>query len=334
MSEKPLTSVTYWNHFIRYGSEQNIDLKGVIKRIGPRKHQDFIPFEALKALIYEIFQKSDRNWVGLDAAEQLKVSSHGSLGFAVTHGVDLKECIALISRYYQTRMQAMKITTFADSETFTMEVTETCDWQPITVVMYETLLISLLNMIQYVIGSEIQLCTIDLPYQKPEWHAKYYEILPCSFSFNQKVAAINIPASLLSISCITSNPRSVGIARNQCRQELERINQYETMYEKIHYLIENSPIRSLSVETIASQLNMSKSTLSRKLKLENTSYKGILESYKKQQSTELLIHSENTVEVIAYHLGYEDASNFARSFKRWFGCSPSKYREKHTFDSE
>jgi AraC-like DNA-binding protein len=41
----------------------------------------------------------------------------------------------------------------------------------------------------------------------------------------------------------------------------------------------------------------------------------------------MLANTSKTVEAIAYELGFETSSNFARSFKRWTGVTPREFRE-------
>ena len=325
----PLSSVTYWNHFVRYSIEQNLNVDAVISKLAPNDEQDFMPFDDLKELIKAISVASDKSWVGLDVAQNLQISSHGNLGFAVTHGVNLKECLVLIISYYQTRMQAMDIQSSIQNGVYTITVTELCDWHPISSILHEVLALTFMNVLEYIIGNEVQACTFNFPYSKPDWSSKYTELLPCFVSFGHKLASINIPVSLLEIPCLSSNARSVDFAKNQCDIELARLTHYETYFEKISYLIEKNHHYNLTVEAAAKHLNMSKSTLTRKLKLEDTTFKLILDNLKKQRASHLLLESESTVEAIAFELGYEDNSNFGRSFKRWFNCSPSAYRQKN-----
>jgi len=324
----PLSSVTYWNHFVRYSIEHNLNVDAVISRLAPNDEQDFIPFEDLKELIEAISVASDKPWMGLDVAQNIQISSHGNLGFAVTHGVNLKECLVLIISYYQTRLQAMDIQSTIHDGVYTITVTELCDWQPISSILHEVLALTLMNILEYIIGNEVQACTFNFPYSKPDWSVKYTELLPCIVTFGHKVASFDIPLPLLEIPCLSSNSRSVDFAKNQCDIELARLSHYETLSEKISYMIENNHHYNLTVEVAAKHLNMSKSTLTRKLKLESTTFKLILDKLKKQRASHLLLESELTVEAIAFDLGYEDNSNFGRSFKRWFNCAPSTFRQR------
>ncbi|MEO1618220.1 MAG: helix-turn-helix domain-containing protein [Planctomycetota bacterium] len=48
----------------------------------------------------------------------------------------------------------------------------------------------------------------------------------------------------------------------------------------------------------------------------------------------MLIYTARSVQDIAYELGYEAPSNFARSFKRWTGSSPTEFREVRRLRTE
>jgi AraC-like DNA-binding protein len=332
VAERVLASITYWNQFIRYSEEQNIALnyESINSRLVSYQNQDFIPFDDFKYLVHEIAETSSRKGLGLDFAERIQLASHGSLGFAISHGVDLNECLELISRYYQTRMQAIKISNKLENNEYVLSIHENCDWHPIRTLLYEVLLSSLLNVIKFVIGKEVSHCSAHFPFPAPSWQKKYHELLPCTVQFDQPEAAIRIPLALLSITSATANPRSIDFARTQCDQELTRLNQFSTLSEKVSSLIENRKDYSITIEEAAHTLNMSKSTLARKLKQEQNSYSDILSNLRKQQARSLLLNTNSSIESIALSLGYDDASNFTRSFKRWFECSPAQFRNQQS----
>jgi len=71
---------------------------------------------------------------------------------------------------------------------------------------------------------------------------------------------------------------------------------------------------------------MSSRTLKRKLQQLGTSYQKILDDLRKGLAVEHLTQTSSTVDDIALMLGYSDASNFARAFRRWTGRSPTDYR--------
>ena len=80
------------------------------------------------------------------------------------------------------------------------------------------------------------------------------------------------------------------------------------------------------INDISKDLNISTSTLKRKLKEENTTFSKILEELRKELSLLLLKDKTLSYEEIAYLLGYSEYSPFFRAFKSWFKKCPSEYR--------
>ena len=82
-----------------------------------------------------------------------------------------------------------------------------------------------------------------------------------------------------------------------------------------------------SVQAMAQALNMSPRTLLRKLKQEGTTYQRLLDKARKDVAKWYLLRTRMPIDVIADRLGYVDASNFSRGFRRWFGRPPGKFRK-------
>jgi AraC-like DNA-binding protein len=75
-------------------------------------------------------------------------------------------------------------------------------------------------------------------------------------------------------------------------------------------------------------MNWSPRTIQRKLTLEGTSFKELLEDVRKNLSLEYLQSTDLSVENIALRLGYADAPSFSHAFKRWTGQSPRSARRR------
>lgn len=73
---------------------------------------------------------------------------------------------------------------------------------------------------------------------------------------------------------------------------------------------------------IAQQLRVSEKTLERRLAARQLSFRQLLERQRYQRAKELLDDPSLTLDNIASHLGYQDASAFSRAYKRWSGQSP------------
>ncbi|WNC73619.1 helix-turn-helix domain-containing protein [Thalassotalea psychrophila] len=81
-----------------------------------------------------------------------------------------------------------------------------------------------------------------------------------------------------------------------------------------------------SAIVIASGLNMSVSTLKRKLASYNTTLREVIDEVRFSQAKALLKKAKINNDKIAKELGYQYTPNFVRAFKRWSGISPTAYQ--------
>ncbi len=89
----------------------------------------------------------------------------------------------------------------------------------------------------------------------------------------------------------------------------------------------NMPEGKNCICSTSKNLNISISTIKRKLKKENTNFKTLTELIRKELSLSMLKDKDLTYEEISYLLGYSQYSPFFRAFKKWHHDSPSVYRE-------
>lgn len=94
-------------------------------------------------------------------------------------------------------------------------------------------------------------------------------------------------------------------------------------------LVENNLDNSLfGIETMMDDLNMSQSTLYRKIKsLTGLSLSAFIRSVRLKKAANLILHSDLNLSQIAYEVGFNDYKYFKISFKKQFDCLPSKYKE-------
>ena len=51
--------------------------------------------------------------------------------------------------------------------------------------------------------------------------------------------------------------------------------------------------------------------------------------YRSEQAADLLLHTDRSITEIAVLCGFFDISYFIRTFRRFYGTSPSRYRREH-----
>jgi AraC-like DNA-binding protein len=81
------------------------------------------------------------------------------------------------------------------------------------------------------------------------------------------------------------------------------------------------------ISTVAESLSMSRRSLQRGLAKQGISYSFLLTEVRVRQAADWLENSYKPVTEIAFDLGYTDASNFTRAFRRRAGVSPQTFRD-------
>ena len=104
----------------------------------------------------------------------------------------------------------------------------------------------------------------------------------------------------------------------------------EEFIEKTISTIEtNLQNHKFSSEVLASELNMSNSSLYRKLKgLTNSSTAEFIRSIRIKRAAQLFADKDKTITEIAYEVGFNDVKHFRTVFQKHFKCTPSEYRKK------
>lgn len=84
----------------------------------------------------------------------------------------------------------------------------------------------------------------------------------------------------------------------------------------------------ISVERIATPLNISPRHLRRKLSQEGTSYEQLVDDVRRETAIRMIGEGELSLTSIAYELGFLDPSSFTRAFRRWTDMSPTSFRQQ------
>lgn len=97
----------------------------------------------------------------------------------------------------------------------------------------------------------------------------------------------------------------------------------------IHIIEENMSDPDFSVDQLGAAVNMSKSTLYRKLMaISNQNPGELIKRIRLQRAAQLLVGSDRQVSEVMTTVGYTHASYFSENFKKMFGVVPSEYGKR------
>ncbi|EED31139.1 helix-turn-helix- domain containing protein, AraC type [gamma proteobacterium NOR5-3] len=141
--------------------------------------------------------------------------------------------------------------------------------------------------------------------------------------------SILVPKTLLSRACASMSTSAATAPSDSCDERLGTVcdaNLAARLKLTLpSYLGDGYP----AIEKAAAIAHTSVRSLQRELSLLGTSYTSLIQQIRFEEAVKLLDNPAEKIINIALELGYEDASHFARAFKRVAGTSPREYRKRH-----
>ncbi|MGB2247900.1 MAG: AraC family transcriptional regulator [Alcanivorax sediminis] len=265
-------------------------------------------------------------WIGWELGASMTLSSHGFLGYAAMSSATLGEALELAVKYFRTRSTMVQLETFQEGDMAVLQVNELLSLGGLTPLTMESLFSSFHFMGQKLLPGMDVLGELRFSYPEPDYFERMRPLMPVPVYFDCAYNQMRFPVSRLDSPLQFADPRLARMAADQCEQEMATIKAPPALLGQVRRIILTGGGRFPSVEEVASELHMSSRTLKRKLQQLGTSYQEILDGLRKGLAVEFLTQSDHTVDEIAMSLGYSDASNFARAFRRWTSRSPSDYR--------
>ncbi|MGC2246561.1 MAG: AraC family transcriptional regulator [Terriglobales bacterium] len=166
-----------------------------------------------------------------------------------------------------------------------------------------------------------------LPYSAPAHSHLYRRYLGCPVRFNQPIAELTYPRSILSAKPRMAHGLTSKIMQDTCDRILGEVKTSTGVAGEVYQIIASTPGHSPSMESVARQLATTERTLNRKLNAECTSFTQILDDVRCNLAKEYLGSTKLSIEDISELVGFSEAANFRHAFRRWTGSTPAHYRQ-------
>ena len=287
-----------------------------------------IPMEWFDKVVRRAVELTGEPRLGWEFGASMTLSTHGFLGYAAMSSETLQDAIELAVKFYRTRMTLIDLQFFIDGDMAVLQFEELVSLNDVAPFAVESLISSFHFMGMKLLPIDQLDGELRFAYPEPEGFDRVRKLIPVPCLFDCAYNQMRFPAWRLEQRLRFADPRLARMAAAQCEQEMSSIKAPPALLGKVRRIILAHSGRFPGVEDVAGELHMSSRTIKRKLHQLGTSYQQILDDLRKGLAVEYLSQSERTVDDIALLLGYSDASNFARAFRRWTGKSPTDYREQ------
>lgn len=191
------------------------------------------------------------------------------------------------------------------------------------------------HFISWLVGCRVELKAAYFTFPSPEQLHDYHSLFQSEVRFDQHNNALVFPARYLDYPVVQTEDSLRGFLKTAPYQLIAMVNQDSSLKARVVALIGNDFSRDLpGADQIASALNLSVSTLRRRLLEEGTSYQKIKDECRRQAAIRYINSIQLSIGDVASLMGFDEPSAFFRSFKKWTGQTPGEYRRQHVYSAE
>jgi len=176
-------------------------------------------------------------------------------------------------------------------------------------------------------GDDARPSVVSLLHEQLGLTASYDEALGCPVRFGQSWCGFEVPAALADRVIDDADPE----ARRIATKYLESLSLPTTSSLADQVAALSRRLLSTghcTAETVAEQLRMHPRTLQRRLHDEGVRFQELLDVERRQLAVRYLAEPMLELSQVAALLGYAEQSTLNRSFQRWFGTTPGRYRAR------
>jgi AraC-like DNA-binding protein len=288
-----------------------------------------VPLDGIRHLVSAL-PKEAREGFGLNIGESAPVLMFGPVGLAVTASETLGEALQTLGRYFGKRGRTVQCRYVMSDGYGDVELVELADFGGGRDVSLECNMIVFRKLISAVVGQTLEGLVWQFPYERPAWAPRYAEHFPGTIEFEADACRVRVPRRHLSLRSISADPKIHDAALRECEREAAEVefDSRRDFVSQVKNSLAGSENDFPKLPSVAASLGVSTRTLMRRLKENRLTYRKLVDEIRAERACWRLTHTKDSVERIAADLGYEDTSNFSRTFYRWRGQTPSSFRRQ------
>ena len=247
--------------------------------------------------------------------------------FAVVTAPDLKASIDVLLRFMGTRAPFLWSSGSVEAGEFVFQFFDAVDMGDQRQTLIELAALSLQGLVERPLGRDIEGATLSLAYGEPVYGDALAQAFHCDLVFGMDRHSLRLPLEWLTQPCALYDEAMHRYLLHRCEDELAAGAGGLPAEVAVRQALLARPGTIPGLDEVADGQHVSPRTLIRRLKREGTSFQAIRDDVRLTLSRDYLLNSDMTVSRIAWRLGYQDASNFSRAFRRWLGVSPRTFRQ-------
>jgi AraC-like DNA-binding protein len=259
----------------------------------------------------------------------IHISTYGMYGFAILCCPDFRKAMAFAEMYHALAapLATIEFTEQHESASWVIEPNARAVTDPQVYRFITEMQIGIhISLMRDIMGPTFTPEQISLAYPEAHDFGLPADQIGCPLSFASRTNQIIFRSAWLDRAANLGNKTTYPAVVALCDDLLTDLKSRIGVAGEIRALLLRDITNAPTLAAIAKLLEISDRSLRRQLREQGISFRGLRDELRMQIALKYLRTTELANEDIALALGFSDAANFRRAFRRWTNKSPSEIR--------
>lgn len=284
----------------------------------------------VERLVTETLRFTGRPDLAIDFGRALKLSSHSIVGYGILSSPDVDYALRLTARFFGLIMPSFRMRYRRDSTVAEILFQPALPMSAMCLQLHlEAIAVATHFELRELLQNDMPRYELDLSIAEPAHAARYAELVEARCRFGLEPGPglrMRFPATMAARTLSLADPHSLKMAEARCQALVRNALAGGKVSDWVAMMLREASDGMPGIEQLAHTLHLSARTLDRYLKREGHGFRELLQQARQERACRLLGEARLSVTQIAHELGYTDAANFARAFRRRNALSPGDWR--------
>jgi AraC-like DNA-binding protein len=288
-------------------------------------------FDAFVASARRLTGRTD---LGFQAGRRVQQTMHEILGFGMLSCRNLDEVMRLVARHYHLmtetfRLRWRRIGAGAGEALYTPTIAMPLQTLQFYMEMHAS---GHENQVRLFMGGDLPPYEVTLAMAEPPHVARYHALAPVQFRFDPAAmpgVRVVMGSEMLDRALPLGNPRMVAEIDERCRTLGQRPPAGDEGWgDYVRMVLRQTQGELITLEEVARHAQVSVRSVDRYLRKEGLQFRDLAQQVRFERACERLSQPSATVAQVAAELGFSDAANFSRAFRRVIGVAPGEFQRR------
>ena len=294
--------------------------------VGPGESPPYLSYRQASQIIRRALRSLPGEGHGLALGARQDIGSFGLLGLAMLTAPDFAQALRL-GVHYAPITGAMVELEIEDvpGGLAVVAITREHD-RELEPFLCEELFASSLGLCRGLLGPQFRPRVVELAYSAPAYAQAYRTMFECEVRFDCARHRVIIDRPWLTAPMPAHNSLSAQQVKALCDAQMPSGEERSEIVALVERLLRRDLSENPRLIDIAAELHLTERTLRRQLQAAGTSFTALHDRVRSESARRLLGEPRLSIAQVGAAVGFKDAREFRRAFKRWTGVAPQVAR--------